>query len=119
MISPTRTSNPGSTRVVLWSWSGCPSHDDALRLLHDALDELGRPQEPIEVRWVETEDEAERNRFVGSPTFRVDGADVVPAGDEQFALTCRIYRSASGRVSPLPERSTLVAALAERLAPGR
>ena len=51
-------------------------------------------------------------RFPGSPTIRVDGRDVDPAGaGARPALTCRIYHLPDGRVSPVPSREQLEAAL--------
>ena len=58
-------------------------------------------------------EEAQRLGFPGSPTIRVNGADVEPveAGDEPFGLTCRVYRRADGRISPLPDPERIRAAL--------
>lgn len=43
-------------------------------------------------------DGASRLGFLGSPTIRVGGRDVEPgAGDRRdFALSCRVYRTAAG-----------------------
>ena len=67
----------------------------------------------VEVTEVTAEPEAERLRFPGSPTIRVDGADIDPIGaDEQpFGLTCRLYRRADGRASPLPDPEQIRQAL--------
>lgn len=119
MTSPTRTSEVGSAPergVVVWGWSGCPSHDDAIARLRDVLVELGRPDEPVDVRWVENDEDAVAARFVGSPTIRVDGVDIVPpASDDGFGLTCRVYRTVDGRFSPLPERDVVLSRLRELL----
>ena len=49
----------------------------------------------VELREVLTDEEAETLRFPGSPTIRVDGRDVDPAGAEaRPALACRIYHLA-------------------------
>jgi hypothetical protein len=67
---------------------------------------------PIVMHEVRTDEEAEALRFPGSPTIRVDGRDVDPAGAEaRPALTCRIYHLPDGRVSPLPTREQLEAAV--------
>jgi hypothetical protein len=55
------------------------------------------------LREVKTPAEAELERFVGSPTIRVDGADVQPPGEEPIGLTCRIYHRRDGRISPTPD----------------
>jgi hypothetical protein len=54
--------------------------------------------------------------FVGSPTIRIDGDDIVPPGDEPTGLTCRIYHTRAGRISPLPDPADLRAALTRALA---
>ena len=58
----------------------------------------------IEVTEITSDAGAERERFVGSPTIRVDGSDLFPpAGHEPAGLTCRIYHLRDGRVSPTPD----------------
>jgi hypothetical protein len=52
----------------------------------------------IERRRIANEDAARRERFLGSPTVRVDGRDVEPgaAEREDFGLKCRLYQLPSG-----------------------
>jgi hypothetical protein len=97
--------------VELLFWQGCPSYPEARRLLEDVLYELGRPEQVVMCE-VRTQREAEELRFPGSPTIRVDGRDVDPAGAAaRPGLTCRIYHLPDGRVSPLPAREQLEEAL--------
>jgi hypothetical protein len=71
-----------------------------------------RIQAPIVMREVRTDEEAESLRFPGSPTIRIDGRDVDPAGaSARPALTCRIYHTPDGRVSPLPTSAQIETAL--------
>ncbi|HEX7255603.1 MAG TPA: hypothetical protein VF236_06715 [Gaiellaceae bacterium] len=98
--------------VELLYWEGCPSHPEARELLEDVLRQRGLDVQ-IRMRHVATRQEAAELRFPGSPTIRIDGRDVDPAGaDESPALTCRIYRLPDGRVSPIPSREQLEEALA-------
>jgi hypothetical protein len=90
-------------RVELLFWAGCPSHPAALRELRAALVEAGLDPERVIVREVKTEAEAGSERFVGSPTIRVDGRDVQPPAGEPVGLTCRVYRRRDGRYSPTPD----------------
>jgi hypothetical protein len=90
-------------KVELLYWEGCPSHPQALVQLREAMAELGLDPEAVEVRHVDTDERAEREGFVGSPTIRVDGVDVQEPGDEPAALTCRVYHRRDGRISPLPD----------------
>jgi hypothetical protein len=89
--------------VELLYWDGCPSHPQALADLRAAMAGLGLDPEAVVVREVDTDDAAEHERFVGSPTIRVDGADIQDPGDEPAALTCRVYHRRDGRVSPVPD----------------
>jgi len=91
-------------RVELLFWDGCPSHPRALAELRRAMAEMGLDPSAIVVREVQTEAGAARERFVGSPTIRIDGVDVQqPPGEEPFGLTCRVYYRRDGRVSPTPD----------------
>lgn len=83
--------------VGLLYFEGCPHW----RTLHDrlraALREEGMPSvEPILMR-VETAEDAERLRFIGSPTMLLDGRDPFAGGTEaSFGLTCRVYQTLEG-----------------------
>jgi hypothetical protein len=110
-------SSPGP-HVELLCWSECPSHEHAGKILHDALAELGYDPGIVTSTWVEDDDMAAEQRFVGSPTFRVSGADLFPiAPGEGYGLTCRIYTRRNGRPSPLPDPEDLRDALRTALGP--
>lgn len=97
--------------IELLYWDGCPSYPEARALLEQVLADLGRNDE-ISLREVKTQDEAGRLRFPGSPTIRIDGLDIDPEGaSARPALTCRIYHLPDGRVSPVPSREQMEAAL--------
>jgi hypothetical protein len=75
--------------------------------------DVGLDPEFVEVVEVETGADAERERFVGSPTIRLNGEDVLPPGaDEPAGLTCRVYRLRDGRIAPTPDPADLREALA-------
>jgi hypothetical protein len=99
-------------RVELLYWEGCPSHPAALADLREAMSALTLDPSAISVREITTLTDAKRERFVGSPTIRIDGVDVQPPGEEPFGLTCRIYERRNGRVSPTPDPADGRAALA-------
>jgi hypothetical protein len=98
-------------------WEGCPSHPKALAELRAAMSELGLDEAGIAIREIRTQSEAELERFVGSPTIRIDGADIQQIENEPCGLTCRVYRRRDGRISPTPDpsdvRKALVAAQAD------
>ena len=90
------------TVEFLW-WAGCPSHPDALDRLRQVLEDEGVGA-AVDVVEITSEEQAEQERFTGSPTIRIGGEDVVPPDDEEpFGLTCRVYRLRDGRVSAVPD----------------
>jgi len=99
-------------KIEFFYWEDCPSHERALAILREVMTEEGIA-DPVAVIEVKTEDEAQRYHFYGSPTIHVNGHDIVPPLDDmtESSLTCRAYRRADGRISPLPPRELIVAAL--------
>ena len=91
--------------IELLYFDGCPNHEPVSARLPQLLERAGVATE-IEFRRVESDADAQRLRFLGSPTVRIDGRDVEPGADERddFGLKCRLYRSAAGlRGEPLDE----------------
>ena len=88
--------------VELLYFDGCPSHARLLPVVERLAGEAGAE---LRVRAVETLEAAEAERFLGSPTLRVDGLDVEPGAEarEDFGLKCRIYRSDEGQAGTPPE----------------
>jgi hypothetical protein len=98
-------------RIELLYFDGCPNYGEFLSALRALLRKEGIEDE-IVMRRVETVEDAERERFLGSPTPRIDGEDVDPgaAGRREFGLDCRLYRTAEG-VSRTPPEPWIRAAL--------
>jgi hypothetical protein len=89
--------------VEIFYFDGCPNHHPAISLVERISRELGiDPQ----VRLVNVPDQqaAQRLRFLGSPTIRIGGVDVDPqtAERDDYALSCRIFRTEAG-VSGQPD----------------
>src|SRR5437870_2324608 len=102
-------------RVELLWWDGCPFTERALADLRSALREVGVDPESIELREVASDEQAELERFPGSPTIRINGRDPFP-GEASIGLSCRIYRRADGRASPTPDPDVLREAIAREVA---
>ena len=105
----------GPTQVVeLLYFEGCPSYETLLPRLRGLLEDAGCG-DPLTLTRVETESDAIQERFLGSPTLRVDGEDVDPGAADRtdFGLKCRLYRSEAG-IEHLPPDAWITAAL-ERL----
>jgi hypothetical protein len=84
----------------------CPSYRPALALLREVLTE---ERLPLEIRMVsvDTEFEAHRAQFPGSPTIRVHGQDIERAKAPPIGLTCRTYRRPDGTMSPVPSKEAI------------
>ena len=99
-------------RIELLYFDGCPSHEALLPALRELLAEAGIEDE-IELRRVESLEAVERERFLGSPTLRIEGTDVDPTAAERqdFGLKCRLCRGPDG-YSATPPASWIRSALA-------
>jgi arsenate reductase len=91
---------------------GCPHARPALELARDVARGF-EPDIPVRCLEVSTEAEARALAFPGSPTIRVDGADIEPDPDAAPRLACRLYQGAAG----VPPRWTLEVALLRALRP--
>lgn len=74
----------------------CPNEAPATALLRTALDDVGLARIPITTTVIDTAAEAERRRFIGSPTILIDGDDPFAERGQPAALACRIYRTTTG-----------------------
>jgi hypothetical protein len=84
-------------KVELLYLDGCPSRAAFLPRLRELLAQA-EADVAVEQRRVESDAAAWRERFLGSPTLRVDGVDVDPgAGDRtDYGVKCRLYPTSEG-----------------------
>ncbi len=98
-------------KIELLSFRGCPNAEVTRKRVQDVLDNLGIGEEVLLVD-VENEEAAHRLKFLGSPSIHVNGRDIEPArrGDPP-AFSCRIYRDEQGRMTGVPPRQLIEAAV--------
>jgi hypothetical protein len=91
-------------RVEVLYFDGCPTYRAAEKTLREVLAQEANEAEVGFVA-VSTDEEAQRLRFPGSPTIRVDGEDLFPVPDQaRYALGCRVYTTPEGlKGSPTTE----------------
>jgi hypothetical protein len=91
-------------QVALLYFAGCPSYETAEKTLKEVLATEGIEAE-VKLVAVNSDEEASRLRFPGSPTLRIDGRDLFPiAEQEAWRLGCRVYTTPEGlRGSPTVE----------------
>lgn len=101
----------GQMKIELLYFDGCPSYEALLPRLRELLAQAG-VDAPVQQRRVESDRDARRERFLGSPTLRVDGVDVDPGARERtdYGLKCRLYRSDKG-LCGTPSDGTVLDAL--------
>lgn len=98
-------------RIEFLYFAACPNAPAALTLLREVLRAEGISSE-VEVIAVETEEAAQRHKFFGSPTIRINGIDISsPPMSTTPSLACRLYVQADGRVAPHPPSDVLIEAL--------
>ena len=99
-------------KIEILTFEGCPNAQAARELVERVIADVGTDVELTYVN-VPDPDAAERLRFLGSPTIRVDGRDIEPGADErgEYVLACRIYRTERGPAGT-PDESWLREALA-------
>ena len=99
-------------------FEGCPNHEPTVALVREVVAGLDLSAEVEEIE-VNTQTDAERLRFLGSPTVQVNGVDMEPRARERtnYALSCRalvqfanrrrarVYLEALLRRPVLPPRS--------------
>jgi hypothetical protein len=97
-------------KIELLYFDGCPHYEAFLPHLQTLLQRAG-VEDDVERVLVDSPEEAERQRFLGSPTLRIDGSDVEPGAAERtdFGLKCRLYRGAHGAVGVPPDEWVLQA----------
>lgn len=105
-------SHPMSPRIEVLTSPGCPHGKPALHLAQEVCAAL-TPDTRVELVELRTLEQARAHRFPGSPTLRVNGVDIDPAGATPGILACRVYAGGKG----LPPRWKLEASVLRALAP--
>lgn len=97
-----KSSQASGPAIEVLYFEGCPNHERAVALVKRAL-AAEHITAPIQLRRVETDEEAHRYGFYGSPTIRINGEDIAspPAGATP-GLACRVYRLPDGHLAPVP-----------------
>jgi len=95
-------------------FEGCPEVEATLDEARRAID-VAKIEADLRIFVVRSDEDAQRLRFLGSPTVRVDGVDVDASarGREDYGLQCRLY-SVGGRLTSGPPPADWIASALRR-----
>jgi len=98
-------------RIELLYFDGCPHYAPLERRLRSLL-ATAAVDARVVLREVRSQEEAERQSFLGSPTVRIDGRDVEPGADGRTdtGLKCRLYPGERG-LRGAPDDDVLIEAI--------
>ena len=82
--------------LVIRYFDGCPNWKVARKRLDQALRATDRGTHTVELELVQTEEDADRLSFRGSPTILIDGRDPFSPEDAPVGLSCRVYLTEDG-----------------------
>lgn len=95
-------------------FEGCPNSEPALNLLKEVLNEKGIKGE-IELIEIESEEDAYRYKFLGSPSIHINGKDIEKERrNDEPLYGCRVYKTIDG-YSGIPSREMILYAINEAL----
>ncbi len=100
-------------KIELLYFEGCPSYQTALKYLEEVIKQQ-KLSVHVEMVKIESDEEAQKNRFLGSPTVRVNGLDIEPSAQERgsFSMCCRLYPEV-GKMAGWPSKDLIRHALTE------
>ncbi len=82
-------------KIELLYFDECPSWKNGLKNLETVLQEEDLIAS-VEMVKVTDDGNASRLKFLGSPSFRIDGHDLWPEERENYSLSCRVYPTPEG-----------------------
>ena len=97
--------------IEILYFDGCPNHDGLEARVRSVLAAAGI-DESITHRRIDSDVQAQAERFLGSPTLRVNGVDVDPtaATRAMYRRLCRVHATDDGLRGTPPDAWILAAA---------
>lgn len=98
-------------RIEFLYFEGCPAHEEYLPRLRELLARIAQGEE-LQLRCIESVDDAVAERFLGSPTVRINGVDVDPGAADRsdYGLKCRLY-AGGGKLVSAPADELVISAV--------
>ncbi len=90
-------------KIELLYFEDCPSWCTTKQYLNEIMENFSVDSSITLIR-VESNADAVKRKFTGSPTIRLDGVDLFPVDHTDYALGCRVYETPQGlKGSPTKE----------------
>ena len=83
-------------KIDLLYFERCPSWKNGLENLKTALKSESINDTDIQLVLIANEVDAMKEKFLGSPSFRINGQDLWPEDRKAYFLGCRVYLTEEG-----------------------
>jgi len=83
----------------------CPSSEKTFLTLQEVVQEEGIHASIVR-KEITTEEQAVTERFLGSPSIRVNGTDLEKSTSTDFRITCRVYEQ-DGKINGSPSKELI------------
>jgi len=81
--------------ILLFYFDGCPFWQVALENAQKVI-EIDKIPAEIRLIKIKSPEQAQKERFLSSPSFRVNGIDLWPEERDHYTLSCRVYQTPDG-----------------------
>ncbi len=97
-------------KIELFYFDGCLAYQTALKHLEEVIKEK-KLDAGVEMIKIESDEQALRDRFLGSPSIRINGLDIEPGVEKikDFSMRCRLYLE--DKVSDWPSKKMIAQAI--------
>lgn len=102
-------------KIELLYFKECHVYRIVLKNINEVIKEKGLDTE-VHLKEIKNDKQALEDKFLGSPTVRVNGTDIDPAAQEinKYSMTCRLYLE-DGAVNELPSKKMIRQAIDKAL----
>jgi hypothetical protein len=102
-------------KIELLYFEGCTAYQTALKHLEEVIQEK-KLNAGVEMVKLKNDKQAREQRFLGSPTIRINGQDIEPDAQQirEFSIRCRLYLEGD-RVNEWPGKELMRHAIEQAL----
>jgi len=83
-------------KIELLYFEDCPHWVYGLENLNSALKDEGLHDVDVQLVLINNEEDARKEKFLGSPSFHFNGEDLWPEERTSFQIACRVYHTEDG-----------------------